>query len=214
VFVGSAIMVAVSPLGARSGGHLNPAISIGFWLHGKLAGRDTATYVMAQVAGATAAAATAAAIAPGPVHAVRYAVTRPGTSIGSPGAAGIEAAETCLVLLVIFALVSSRRTMRITPLVVWLLISSYVWLLAPLTGASVNPARSFGPALVANQLGGYWPYAVGPVTGAAAAAALWRVARLRPAVTMKLCQPAIPLTDAQSADAQSADAQALARMGS
>jgi aquaporin Z len=189
LFVGSAVLIAVSPLGRRSGGHLNPAISVGFWLNGMLPAREARAYVAAQCAGATAAAATGAAVLAGPVRSVGYAATRPGAGISPSGAAGIEALETCVVLLVVFALVSSPRTMRLTPLVLWLLISSYVWLLAPLTGASVNPARSLGPALVAGGVAGYWPYAVGPLAGAAAAAALWRIGRPRPLVTMKLCEP-------------------------
>jgi aquaporin Z len=187
LFVGSAIAVAVSPLGRRSGGHLNPAISVGFWLHRRLSGRSTASYVAAQSAGAVAAATTAAVLAHSSVAAVGYAVTRPGRGIAAPVAAVLETGETALVLLVIFTLMSSARTARLTPLAIWPLISTYVWLLAPLTGASVNPARSLGPALVGHHLRDYWVYLVGPLTGAVVAATVWQSIGMRRTMSHKLC---------------------------
>jgi aquaporin Z len=72
---------------------------------------------------------------------------------------------TGLLVFLIFFFVSSRRLMRWTPLMTWLLIAVMVWLEAPISGTSLNPARSFGPALISGNWTAQWLYAVAPPLG-------------------------------------------------
>lgn len=169
-----AAVVALSPLGRRSGAHLNPAVTVGFWVDGHTSGGDVAGYVLAQVLGAlTAAAGFHAALGhwAGKVH---NAQTIPAASMPGWGAALVETGITFGLLSVIFAMVSHRRTARATPAVVTVALAGLIWIGAPLTGASMNPARTLGPDIVAAAFPSLWAYFVGPVAGAVLAAAVFR----------------------------------------
>ncbi len=172
LFAGSGSLVAVSPLGRRSGAHLNPAVTFAFWLTRHVHPHDLGGYVCSQCLGALAGTFLAALAWNGTAAAVGFARTVPGRGLSPTAAAGIEAAMTALLVLTIFSFVSSRRTMRWTPIAVWVLVSLLVWQGAPLTGTSLNPARSLGPALVGGSAGELWVYFAGPLAGAAAAVAL------------------------------------------
>jgi aquaporin Z len=210
IFVGSAVTVPLTPLGRRSGGHVNPAVTFAFYLRRKLGRRDLVGYIAAQCAGAVLGAAAASAVGGGAVASVNHAVTQPQHGLSPWAALGIEAGETALIVSVIFALVSHRQTMRYAPLGVWLVLSVVICGLAPLTGASINPARSLGPAVSARQLSSYWVYVAGPMLGAAVAAVAWATLARRRPLTAKLfhdprwCDEA---TDRCSALERSPDAQ-------
>lgn len=181
-----AAAVALSPAGRRSGAHLNPAVTVGFWLRSHTPSRDVLGYVLAQVAGALAAA-TVFAAAWGPWAAsVDTARTVPEPHLGMFGVAGIEAALTFGLLMTVFAMVSSPRTARWTPAVVTGVLAALIWAGAPHTGASMNPARTFGPDAVASAFTAIWCYLVGPVSGAAIAANVFTVVTRRRTLTAKL----------------------------
>jgi aquaporin Z len=186
LFVGSAVVVPLTPIGRRSGGHVNPAVTFAFFLRRHLHRRDLAGYIAAQLLGGIAGAALAAAVARGVVSNVGHARTHPQSGLSPWTAVAIEALETAAILLIVFACVSHPRTMRFTPLAVWLALSAIICFLAPLTGASINPARSLGPAVAAGDLSSYWVYVAGPLLGAMLAAAAWHVTGLRPTLTAKL----------------------------
>jgi aquaporin Z len=181
VFAGFGSLVAVSPLGRRSGAHLNPALSFAFWCERHLHLHDLAGYIAAQCLGALLGAGLLRLAWQSRAAGVDYGVTRPGGGLDSLEAAGVEALMTGLLVLVIFAFVSSTRTARLTPLAVWIVVAVLVWQGAPYTGTSLNPARSLGPALVAGHWADYWVYLLGPLTGAAAAVGCWT---LVPRVTL------------------------------
>lgn len=181
-----AAAVALSPAGRRSGAHLNPAVTVGFWLRGHTPSRDVLGYVLAQAAGALAAAAVFAA-AWGPWAAsVNTARTVPEPHLGLFGVAGIEAALTFGLLMTVFAMVSSPRTARWTPAVVTGVLAALIWAGAPHTGASMNPARTFGPDAVVSAYTAIWCYVAGPVVGAAIAAGAFGVVTRRRTLTAKL----------------------------
>lgn len=181
-----AAAVALSPPGRRSGAHLNPAVTVGFWLRGHTPGRDVLGYAVAQAAGALLAAAVFAA-AWGPWAAsVNTARTVPDPHLGLAGAAGIEAALTFGLLMTVFLMVSSPRTARWTPAVVTGVLPALIWAGAPHTGASMNPARTFGPDAVSWTFTAIWCYLAGPVAGAAAAAGALTVVTRRRTLTAKL----------------------------
>lgn len=185
LFAATGSLVAVSPLGRISGAHLNPAVSLAFWLSRKMHHHDIVAYVVAQCAGAVAGAA-ALRLAWPEFASVGYGVTQPAGFLAPAAAVLIEAAMAALLVATILLFVSSMRTARWTPLAVWAVVTLLVWQGAPLTGTSLNPARSLGPALVAGNLHDLWIYLVGPPAGAALAVLLVVTSiRLRPA-TAKL----------------------------
>jgi aquaporin Z len=186
LIAGSASLVAVSPLGRLSGGHINPAVTFAFWLTGHVHHHDLAGYVGAQLLGAIAGVGVGALLWGSRAVAVQYGRTTPGPGVGDLGAGAIEMTMTATLLLVIFTLTSRQRLMRYTPLVTWLLVASLVWRLAPLTGTSLNPARSLSPAVFARTFDSLAVYLVAPLLGAALAALMVRLRWLRLPLTAKL----------------------------
>lgn len=182
-----AALVAISPFGKRSGAHLNPAVTLGFWARGHTHTADLAGFAVAQVAGATTAAWGYAHAWPRWAQATSFARTAPAAGFPGWATAGVEAGLTCGLLLVVFTMVSARRLARWTPVAVTGALSGLVWAGAPVTGASMNPARTFGPDLVAGGYPAIWAYVVGPAAGALIAAGVIALApRERRTLTAKL----------------------------
>ena len=186
LIAGSASLVAVSPLGRLSGGHINPAVTLGFWLTGHVHYHDLVGYVGAQLLGALAGVAVGAVVWGSRASAVGYGMTLPGSGVSDLTAGAIELAMTAVLLLAIFSMTSRPRLMRYTPLVTWILVAVLVWRLAPLTGTSLNPARSLAPALFARNFNSLWIYLVAPPLGAALAALMVKLRLLRLPLTAKL----------------------------
>jgi aquaporin Z len=182
-----AAMVAISPLGRRSGAHLNPAVTLGFFARGHTHGHDLIGYTLAQVVGALLATAGFAAVCGSWAEEISDAQTAPAGTISPWLGAAIEAGLTCALLSVVFIMVSSQRTARWTPAVVTGTLSGLIWAGAPYTGASMNPARTFGPDVLAASYPALWVYFVGPPVGAVLAAGLFTaMSRERTTLTAKL----------------------------
>jgi aquaporin Z len=165
--------VAMVPIGRRSGAHLNPAVTIGFWAHGQTHWHDLIGFIAAQFIGG-ALAAVAFAVTTGPLAAsIRYGRTEPLVDLWI--AAAVELILTCALVLTVFLMLSSRRTCRWTPAAVTLALAVIIPLGAALTGPSLNPARSVGTDLVAGVFASLWPYLAGPALGALLAAAIFHV---------------------------------------
>jgi aquaporin Z len=186
LIAGSGSLVAVSPLGRLSGGHINPAVTLGFWLTGHVHRYDVAGYVGGQLVGALAGVGVGAALWGSRATPTRYGITLPGPGVSDLAAAAIELAMTTLLMLAIFTMTSRHRLMRYTPLATWLLVAGLVWQVAPLTGTSLNPARSLAPAVFASHFESLWVYLVGPALGAILAALMVRLGLLRLPLTAKL----------------------------
>jgi aquaporin Z len=221
-FAGSGAAVTISPIGRRSGAHLNPAVTLAFFLKRHVSWHDLIGYVVAQLTGATAGAGLAVAIwrrhdSSPPVH---YAITTPGHGVSVLTALVVEAAMTASLVLVIFGMLSSPRTARWTPLAVWVLVTVLVWRVATITGTSLNPARSLGPDWVAGYSTDAWVYVVAPLAGAALAVAGWDATTSRRVLTAKLFHdsryasvlktrlPAMPAGAAKNPDAPSKPVEA------
>jgi len=170
--VGAAI--AFSPIGRVSGAHINPAITFAFWIEGRIRWRDALGYGIAQMTGGVAG--TLLLLAWGrTASADHFAASLPAsdTNLFLPLAG--EFIATFLLVALIFIMAGHEATKRFTPLVNPPLFAMLNWLEAPLSGASTNPARSFGPELVSADWTGWWIYVAGPLLGAAAAVAVLRM---------------------------------------
>lgn len=181
-----AAAVALSPPGRRSGAHLNPAVTVGFWVRGHTPWRDALGYVGAQVLGALTAAAIFTAALGGWADTVDDARTVPEPALGAAAVVGIEAALTLGLLTTVFLMLSSARTARWTPAVVTGVLAGLIWAGAPHTGASMNPARTLGPDTVAWSFTAFWCYVVGPLAGAVVAAVTFTLVTRRRTLTAKL----------------------------
>lgn len=170
LFAGGATAVVYSPLGKRSGGHINPAVTLAFWKLGKVPGRDVPWYVAAQVLGAIAGTAAAAGLWSDLARSVQYAATTPGEGWTWAGALAAEAASTFALVFLIFVCVNKPSIAAKTGLIAGSLVAFLVMVEAPVSGTSVNPARSLAPALMVPLYRDQWIYFAGPIAGALLAA--------------------------------------------
>ena len=175
LFAGSGSLVAISPLGKLSGAHINPCVTLAFWAHGKMRSFDLFGYVLGQFLGAVIGTSLLALVWRGQAASVNYGMTIPGAGFPLWVVFLAEMSLTCLLVFSIFLFVSSHRLMRWTPLMVWILVAMMVWLEAPISGTSLNPARSFGPALIAGIWHNQWLYYVAPPLGALVAVGVFRL---------------------------------------
>ncbi len=166
---GLAAMVVIYSLGHISGAHINPAVTLAFAAFGHFPRRLVLPYVLAQLVGAVAASGATLLLFGNVAHLGASVPT------GSPAQALLlEALITFFLVLVIFSLATDRRAV---PGAAAIAIGGYVALAAtfsgPIAGASMNPARSFGPALVSGTWDAHWVYWVGPMVGGALGAAVY-----------------------------------------
>lgn len=176
LFAAGGTAVVYSPLGQRSGGHINPAVSLTFWMLGKMGGRDLALYSAAQFLGGLTGAGLVELLWGGWAASVNAGVTMPAPWISPTGAAGVEFMITGSLLCVILYFVSHPKLHRWTGFAAGVWVAFLVFAEAPVTGTSLNPARSLGPAVVTDTYRDLWVYFLGPLGGAAAVAFLWKPA--------------------------------------
>lgn len=176
---GLAVSAMIAALGPVSAAHFNPAVTLGFAVAGRFPWRHVPAYLVAQVLGTCLASLVAL---------LCFGVGGTGAHIPAPGVPalriiGIEAVLTFLLMLVIIAVATDKRTNpAVPPLAIGLIVVVDVLIGGAITGGSMNPARSLGPALFAGgvALSSWWQYCVGPVLGAVVAASLYETL-LRPA---------------------------------
>jgi len=174
-FAGSGSLVALSPLGRLSGGHINPSVSLAFWLGGKLRGRDLIGYVIAQMLGGMAGAWLLVLAWRNHAASVNNGMTLPGNGWALWFVFDCEVALTGLLVFLIFFFVSNQKLIRWTPLMNWLVVATMVWVEAPISGTSLNPARSFGPALLSGLWTAQWLYFIAPLLGGMLGLAAFRI---------------------------------------
>jgi MIP family channel proteins len=171
---GLVIMVVVAATGHLSGAHLNPAVTVAFTLTRHFPRRDALGYVPAQFAGAVAGAGLLRLAWHGTP--AQLGATQP--SVGSGPAVLYEVMLTAILMLAIMAVATDTRAVGSAAAVA---IGAAVGLDAlfggPVTGASMNPARSFGPALVAWEWSRFWIYVIAPVMGAILGALTYQLLR-------------------------------------
>jgi aquaporin Z len=157
-----------------SGGHLNPAITAGLWLAKKIEGKTAGVYVVTQLLAAVAAASLLRVLFP--------AIAGEATSWGTPKISSdvsmwqaivLEAIMTLFLVSAVFGTIVSKDAPKVVGFAVGLVLLFDILAGGPLTGAAVNPARAFGPALIAGDFEGQAAYWIGPLLGGLAAGWIW-----------------------------------------
>lgn len=172
--VGMAILI--SSLMGISGGHLNPAVSLGVFVAGRIDGRTLGRYVLAQLVGGIAGAALLKLLfASTAVRAVTAGAPQLSLNIGFGQGIAIEAAFTFFLVSAVFGTAVSSEAPKIGGFGIGLAIFVSALVAGGLTGAALNPARAFGPALVAWSFHSQAVYWIGPLAGGALAGWVWRV---------------------------------------
>jgi aquaporin Z len=178
LFGSTGALIALSPLGKESGAHINPVVSLSFWLMGKLRGRHALGYVLAQLLGAVIGALPL--LAWGAMgRSVEFGATQPGAGFGTGWALLGEVITTFAMVTGLFFFIRHRKIRAYTPALFPVLYAVMVFLEAPVSGTSTNPARSLGPAVIAGVWRDWWVYWLGPLIGALLSVMLYRFTWLR-----------------------------------
>ncbi len=170
----TAIALVYSPFGQRSGAHFNPALTLTFLRLGKVELTDALGYVAAQFAGGVVGVLVVVGALGMLVAApsVNYAVTVPGAA-GVATAFAAEVAISFATMLTVLIVSNQARLARYTPLFVGTLVATWITLEAPISGMSMNPARSFASAAGAGVFSSLWLYFAAPLAGMLLAAELF-----------------------------------------
>jgi aquaporin Z len=177
---GLGLALAISLALNTSGGHINPAVTIGAWVTKKIGTLDAAGYIVAQVLGAILAGVFLVALYPSAAGmAVHYGA--PSLASGTSVLQGIvlEGIMTFFLVTIVFATVIDNRFPKMGGLFVGLVVVADVFAGGPLTGAAMNPARAIGPALASGFLTNWYVYWIGPVIGGVLAAWVYNYMFLR-----------------------------------
>lgn len=171
---GLILCVMITALGPVSGGHFNPAVTFGAWVGGKISRGKAVGYLLSQLVGAVLGAILLRIVfAPGVWQPVNLGT--PGLTSGTTVGEGLvmELILTFFLVFVVFGTAIDPRAPKIGGFGIGLTVTLDILVGAPLTGASMNPARTFGPALVSGFWANHWLYWVGPLAGGALAGWLY-----------------------------------------
>ena len=179
---GLTVLTMAYTVGHISGGHFNPAVTIGLWAGGRFKAVDIVPYIIAQVVGAIAAAAVLYLIASGKPGFALGGFASNGYEALSPGKYGLvscllmEVVATFFFLIIILGSTSSKAPAGFAPIAIGLGLTLIHLISIPVTNTSVNPARSTGPALFAGAeyVGQLWLFWVAPIVGAVIAGGVSR----------------------------------------
>ena len=162
----TAIALIYSPMGARSGAHMNPAVTVTFLRLGKIRLADAAGYIAAQFAGGAIGILVAAWLLAGlPGHpSVSFVATAPGPA-GAAAAFGAELGISFLLMTTVLAFSNTPRAARFTGIGAGALVATYIVFEAPLSGMSMNPARTLGANVLASMTSSLWIYFTAPPLG-------------------------------------------------
>lgn len=184
---GIGLGISITATMGVSGGALNPAVTIGLLVGGKLPAKDVVPYIVAEVVGAILAAFTLVAlVVPRSAgNAVDWGAPNNALVSGQnlAQAIGMEAVLTFFLVFVVYGAIVEAKEPRLAGLAVGLIVLTDVFIGGPLTGAAMNPARAIGPEVVAaalnlhNALALWYVYWIGPIIGGIIAALVWRALR-------------------------------------
>ena len=179
--MGLVTFAIVSAIGEKSGAHINPAVTWSFYRQGKIGGWDAIFYTLFQFIGALIAPILLLMVigAPFTHDKVKFATTQPGDGVTVAAAFAAEFVISFILMLAALIALNSKRFEKLVPALIAILIALYIALIAPISGMSLNPARSFGSAATADQWHGIWLYFVSPVLAMLLATELYRLMRAR-----------------------------------
>jgi MIP family channel proteins len=201
---GLVIALMVSAVGFISGGHFNPAVTLGFLVTKRIAPVLAVWYWLVQFGGAALAALLLKWVLPSAAkNGGHLGVPAVGSGINSGQAVVIEAVLTFFLVWVIFATaVDSRGAFKqVAGLPIGFAIAAGVLMAYALTGGAMNPARAFGPQLVSNDWSHFWVWYIGPFAGAVIAASLYELLYLRPARPEPVGAPETGIEESTPGDA-------------
>jgi len=181
---GLAISIMVSAVGHISGGHLNPAVTIGFWVTRRISTFGALLYWVSQLAGAIAAAYLLRAVIPDDTwRAVALGTPDLARDFSRTAGVVVEGVMTFFLVFVVFATAADERGAfgKIAGFAIGLTVTMDILMGGPLTGAAMNPARAFGPALAAQHWVNHGVYWVGPLLGGVVAGWLYDTLYLKKA---------------------------------
>jgi len=173
---GLALSVAIATFGGVSGAHFNPAVTIALLATGRVAAPTALLYIVAQLAGATTAALICSGVFPdAAVAQANLGIPLPGPWVTTSTLLLVEFVLTFLLVTAIFGMAVDPRgqEVKIGSFAVGMTVAFEILAAGPVTGASMNPARSFGPALVQGFWQWHWAYWVAPIAGAVVAAIVY-----------------------------------------
>jgi aquaporin Z len=160
--------IALSPLGKLSGAHINPVVTLGFRLFGKIDLQTSLLYIIAQLSGAIVGCLPL--LLWGPIgRSIYFGGTMPGKDYDILTVLLGEIITTFCLVGGLCLFLGFHKLRKYTPLMIPILYSIMVPLEASISGTSTNPARSLGPSIISGQWEGWWIYWVGPILGAVAA---------------------------------------------
>lgn len=182
----TAVCIIYSPWGQRSGAHMNPALTLTFFRLGKIKLHDALFYIVAQVGGGiTGILLARALVMPIIAHkSVNYVVTVPG-SAGIPAAFMSEAALAFIMMTMVLNVTNTPRLARFTGVFAGALVFLFIALESPISGTSINPARTLGSAFPSGIWTSIWIYLTAPVLGMFAAAEAFLLIRRTPTACPK-----------------------------
>ena len=171
---GFAIMIMVYAIGHISGAHINPAVTISMWITKKIKTAKAAGYIISQLIGASIAAYFLKVMYVNADPRLHLGTTKLAEGITFMNGIFIEAVITFMLVFVIFAVaVDKRAPVGFHGLAIGLTITTMILVTGVLTGASINPARTFGPALISGFWTNHLVYWIGPIVGGSTAALLY-----------------------------------------
>lgn len=157
-------LIALSPVGQESGAHINPAVTLGFWLVRKIDLRTACVYISGQCLGGIIGAVPL--LAWGTMgKSVAFGATLPGPGFSTSAVFMGEVITTFAMVSGLCIFLAFRKLRPFTPGLFPPLYAIMVWLESPLSGTSTNPARTLGPAVISGEWQGWWIYWAGPVVG-------------------------------------------------
>ena len=171
---GLILAVLVSSLGAVSGGPFNPAVAFALWIGGKIDPTKAVLYVVAQLIGAVVAGGALRLAFPDAWQATNIGVPALAAGVSPLTGIALEAIMTVVLVLAVYGTAVDARGPKIGGLAIGLAISADILVGGPVTGAAMNPARWFGPAVASGAFDNALVWIVGPLLGAALAAIAYR----------------------------------------
>ena len=173
---GFVLFALIQVFAGVSGGHFNPAVTLAAWATRRMDPVDAIVYILAQLSGGVLGALLTKGLLLDEGRAGNYGAAQVSDLLGGDFAgAVVEGIGTFLLVLAVIIVGLNAKSWRTwAPLTIGLSFAFIVMVFGPLTGATVNPARWFGPGLIGDDFGGVWPYLAGPIVGSLLAVAVYR----------------------------------------